>query len=267
MKGRIGLLGGLLAVQLLIVAGLLLRSGLGSDAQAERFLAFAPAEVAKLRVSDADGSVVLLRTTDAGGGHGVFRRGAPHPRAAPHKTVPAMRLAMRPPLRDAGGEADAADAPGTAWRLEGGLPADNDKVNDLLDKLAELAAPWPVATSADSAERFAVTEDNHQTPLGVGGRRGRAGGCVFWAPPQATAGCMPGWLARMRVYSIDFSNYEAPTDVDQWLDKGLLAAAGDPSSIVREGAWRLTQADGAAAQAADAAAHEAEPAQDAGGGD
>ncbi len=269
MKGRIGLLSGLLAVQLLIVAGLLLRSGLGSDAQAERFLAFAPAEVAKLRVSDADGSVVLLRTADAGGGHGVSDGGAaPAGGAAQDSGGDALGNEAAVAGDDdagAGGEADEADAPGAgaAWRLESGLPADNDKVNDLLDKLAELAAPWPVATSADSAERFAVTEDNYQRRL------------VLEDAEDVVAdvflGTSPGYRrvhARVagqdEVYSIDFSNYEAPTDVDQWLDKGLLAAAGDPSSIVRQGAWRLAQADGAAAQATDAAAHEAEPAQDAG---
>lgn len=260
MKGKTGLLGGLLAAQLLIVAALLLRSGLGSDAQAERFLALTPTEVAKLSISDADGSVALLRAADADGGQGASDADAASANGSAQGGA-GDGLGEQADGAGAGGEADAADAPRAAWRLESGLPADDDKVNDLLDKLAELAAPWPVATSADSAERFAVTEDNHQRRL------------VLEDAEDVVAdvflGTSPGYRrvhARVagedEVYSIDFSNYEAPTDADQWLDKGLLAASGDPSSIAREGAWRLTQSAGAAAPATDPAVDEAASGED-----
>ena len=197
MNKRIGWLGGLLAAQLLIVAGLLVGSVTESDAEAERFLAFDPAAVTKFTVAEADEAVLLLRE----------------------------------------GDGDAA-----AWRLESGLPADADKAKELLDKFADMAAPWPVATSSDSAERFEVTESAHQRRL------------TLEADDEVLAdfflGTSPGYrrvharaAGEDEIYSLDFSNYEAPTDTDQWLDKALLASAGEPSSIALEGAWRLAKSE------------------------
>ena len=198
MNKRFGLLGGLLAAQLLIVAGILVGDVVGSDSGAERFLAFDPAAVAKFTVAEADESVLLLRE----------------------------------------GEGDEA-----AWRLPGGLPADGDKVDEVLGKLADLAAPWPVATSGDSAERFEVTESAHQRRL------------TLESADEVVAdfflGTSPGYrrvharaAGEDEVYSVDFSNYEAPTDADQWLDKSLLGSAGEPSGIALDGAWHLSRKEG-----------------------
>ena len=197
MNKRIGWLGGLLAVQLLIVAGLLVGSVTESDAEAERFLAFDPAAVTKFTVAEADEAVLLLRE----------------------------------------GDGDAA-----AWRLESGLPADADKANELLAEFADLAAPWPVATSSDSAERFEVTESTHQRRLTLEN--------ADEVLADFFLGTSPGYrrvharaAGEDEIYSLDFSNYEAPTDADQWLDKALLASAGEPSSIALEGAWRLAKSE------------------------
>ena len=197
MNKRIGWLGGLLAAQLLIVAGLLVGGVTGSDAGAERFLAFDPAAVTKFTVAEADEAVLLLRE----------------------------------------GDGDAA-----AWRLQSGLPADDDKANELLDKFADMAVPWPVATSSDSAERFEVTESDHQRRL------------TLENDDEVLAdfflGTSPGYrrvharaAGEDEIYSLDFSNYEAPADADQWLDKTLLASVGEPSGIVLEGAWRLAKSE------------------------
>lgn len=197
MNKRIGWLGGLLAAQLLIVAGLLVGSVTESDAEAERFLAFDPAAVTKFTVAEADEAVLLLRE----------------------------------------GDGDAA-----AWRLESGLPADADKAKELLDEFADMAAPWPVATSSDSAERFEVTESAHQRRLTLEN--------ADEVLADFFLGTSPGYqrvharaAGEDEIYSLDFSNYEAPTDADQWLDKALLASAGEPSSIALEGAWRLAKSE------------------------
>ena len=205
MNGRIGLLGGLLAAQAVIIAGLLLASGMGSDAGASQLLAFEPANVTELGVSGEEGAVQLTRD-------------------------------------------------GEAWRLADGLPADGGKISELLADLSDLDAPWPVATSDDSAERFEVTEGNHQRRLLIEDEDGPVADLLL--------GTSPGYRrvhARLsgesEVYSIDFSNYEAPTDPDQWLDKALLAAKGEVSSVVLEDAWQLArqggewQIDGAPAEA------------------
>ncbi len=197
MSGRIGLLGGLLAAQVVIIAGLLLASGVGSDAGAPHLLSFDPADVTKLEVSGEEDAVQLVRD-------------------------------------------------GEDWRLADGvldgLPADGGKVSELLSDLSDLAAPWPVATSDDSAERFEVTEGNHQRRLVIEDADGPVADLLL--------GTSPGYRrvhARVsgasEVYSIDFSNYEAPTDADQWLDKALLAAKGQVSSVMLEDAWQLVRQD------------------------
>jgi len=180
MNGRIGLLGGLLAAQAAIIAGLLLASGLGSGAGASQLLSFDPAKATKLRVSGDEGAVQLIRDGED------------------------WRLAQ-------GSEQD-------------GLPADGGKISELLADLSDLEAPWPVATSDDSAQRFEVTEDNHQRRLVIEDEDGPVADLLL--------GTSPGYRrvhARISgqsdVYSIDFSNFEAPTDADQWLDKALLAKA------------------------------------------
>ncbi len=197
MSGRIGLLGGLLAAQVVIIAGLLLASGVGSDASAPHLLSFDPANVTKLEVSGEEDAVQLVRD-------------------------------------------------GEDWRLADGvldgLPADGGKVSELLSDLSDLDAPWPVATSDDSAERFEVTEGNHQRRLVIEDADGPVADLLL--------GTSPGYRrvhARLsgasEVYSIDFSNYEAPTDADQWLDKALLAAKGQVSSVMLEDAWQLARQD------------------------
>ena len=201
MSGRIGLLGGLLAAQVVIIAGLLVASGVGSDASAPHLLSFDPANVTKLSVSGEGETVGMAREGDI-------------------------------------------------WRLQGGtpngtpegLPADGGKISEVLDKLAGLDAPWPVATSDDSAERFEVTEGNHQRRLVIEDADGPVADLLL--------GTSPGYRrvhARVsgasEVYSIDFSNYEAPIDAGQWLDKALLAAKGEVSSVVLEEAWQLARQD------------------------
>ncbi|MCY4213129.1 MAG: DUF4340 domain-containing protein [Gammaproteobacteria bacterium] len=202
MNARIGLLGGLLAAQVAIIAGLLLASGVGTDASAPQLLSFDPAKVTKLRVSGDEGAVQLTRNGE-----------------------------------------DWRLAPGSGQEAADGLPADGGKVSELLADLSDLDAPWPVATSDDSAERFEVTEDSHQRRLVIEDEDGPMADLLL--------GTSPGYRrvhARVSgqndVYSIDFSNFEAPTDADQWLDKALLSARGEVSSVVLEDAWRLDSPDG-----------------------
>ncbi|MCY3639420.1 MAG: hypothetical protein OXH37_00190, partial [Gammaproteobacteria bacterium] len=64
MSGRIGLLGGLLAAQVVIIAGLLLASGVGSDASAPHLLSFDPTNVTKLSVSGEGETVGMARDGD-----------------------------------------------------------------------------------------------------------------------------------------------------------------------------------------------------------
>ena len=193
MKDKLGLLGAVLVVQLLVVAALVIDDALGSAQTAPTLLSFDPDEVVKFNVSTLEDSVQLLK-----------------------------------------GE--------QGWHLDDDLPADDAKVGEVLDKLANVSAPWPVATSSDSAERFEVTEANFQRRL------------VLESADDTLADLMLGTSPGYRrvhvraegedeVYSVDFSNYEVPVDIDQWLDKTLLQASGPISGLTLEASWQLTNDD------------------------
>ena len=192
MNARMRLLGGLLAVQLLAVAGLLIADGMVGGGGATSLLPFEAPGVVKLGIASQEEALALRRGEDG-------------------------------------------------WRLENGLPADEDKIREALNKLLDAPASWPVATSGATAERFEVTEENFQRRLLFETEDGAARTLYL--------GTSPGYRrvhARLdgqnEIYSMDFANYEAPTEAEQWLDKTLLQAEGAVSSVQlqgQDGAWRL----------------------------
>lgn len=126
------------------------------------------------------------------------------------------------------------------WQLPAGVPADAEKVADAIDKLADAAGRWPVANSASTAERFEVTEDNHQRHI------------VLAAGEETVAdvylGTSPGYRkvhARRAdddaVYAIAFANYEAGVTAEDWLDRALLQAEGTVTGVRRDGAFELAK--------------------------
>ena len=128
----------------------------------------------------------------------------------------------------------------SGWQLPDGLPVDETKVDGVIEKLADAAAGWPVATSASVQERFEVAEDNHQRRLTLSG-----GG-----EPVADIylGTSPGYRkAHARrvddddIYAITFSNYEAGTKAADWLDKALLRPNGALTGMRYDGAFDLSK--------------------------
>ena len=120
------------------------------------------------------------------------------------------------------------------------LPADADKVASLLDKLVAAGAPWPVATSAESAKRFEVAADKFQREI-----RLESGGKVV---ADVYLGTSPGFKkvhARRTdsddVYAIAFANYEATARSDDWLDKNILKPDGDVTALARPDHWKLSR--------------------------
>ncbi|MDE0349571.1 MAG: DUF4340 domain-containing protein [Gammaproteobacteria bacterium] len=131
-----------------------------------------------------------------------------------------------------------------AWTVAGGLPADANKVDRVLDKLADAEGGWPVATSDSAMTRFEVTEDEYQRHIVVG-----AGDDTLADVYLGTSPSYQRVHARHAsggpVYAIDFSNYEAGAKVSDWLKKSLLQPDGTLQSIARAGeqGWTLTSAD------------------------
>ena len=129
-------------------------------------------------------------------------------------------------LSVSGGQGEVALAKkDDAWQLPEGLPADGAKVDGVIEKLADAAGGWPVATSASVHERFELTEDNHQRRVKLS-----AGGDTV---ADIYLGTSPGYRkthARRAddddIYAITFSNYEAGMKESDWLDKSLLRPDG-----------------------------------------
>ena len=131
---------------------------------------------------------------------------------------------------------------GDAWHLPEGLPADASKVDRVLEKLSDAAGGWPVASKASTAERFEVTEDNHQRHVTL--RTGDDTLADFYL------GTSPGYRkAHARhtddddIYAITFSNYEAGVKESDWLDKSLLRPDGTLTGVERVDEFAMTKAD------------------------
>ena len=149
-------------------------------------------------------------------------------------------------IRITGDDEDAATLMLTrgeaGWSLPEGLPADGNKVRDVLDKLAGLSSPWPVATSSSAAERFQVTAEDYQRHVVLA----VDGGTVA----DLYLGTSPGYQqvhARRAndeaVYSVGISNYQLPAGADEWLDKTLLQPEGEISAVHRQDAWELSRGE------------------------
>ena len=128
------------------------------------------------------------------------------------------------------------------WALASGMPADDEKMTGVLSKLHELKRSWPVATSSAIQNRFEVGDDKHQRHV------------QLYASEDLQAdfylGTSPGYrrvhareIDSGDIFSIDFSNYEIPTTVDEWLDKTLLGASGEVTEVAREDSWRLNKGE------------------------
>lgn len=146
----------------------------------------------------------------------------------------------------------------TGWQFvePSTIPADDEKITKVLEKLSNLGSPWPVATSATSRTRFEVTQENHQRNVQLS-----AGDSLV---ADLYLGTSPGYRrvhARSgdddEVYSVDFANFEVPAAQDDWLDKSLLQAE-DITAVALTQGWSLTRdgenwlVDGAPADAEEA---------------
>ena len=124
------------------------------------------------------------------------------------------------------------------WTLPDSQPVDAEKVGQLLDKLLAASAPWPVATSTESAKRFEVAPDKFQREIQLLARDQVVGDLYFGTSP----GFKKVHVRRADsddVYAVAFANYEATTRADDWIDKALLKPNGDVTALTRPDHWRV----------------------------
>lgn len=138
-------------------------------------------------------------------------------------------------------ERDAQDAPlllerGDDGWVNDGRPVDDQRVQQLLDRLAGLDSPWPVATTQAAAERFEVTDDGYAKYIELLSADG--------AVAQLLLGTSPGFKrihARLpdqdAIYSIAFASLDAPVAAGEWLDKTLLGSTLKVRRLARLNHW------------------------------
>jgi hypothetical protein len=175
MKKWISILGGLLAVQLIVaVAVNVSDQDYGAFEAKEKLLGFDKQKVNRLLIEDDKESVTLRKS-------------------AGQWVLP-----------------DADD-----------FPAMQKSVDDLLDKLAGLEKGWPVATTSGASRRFRVADDDYEHRV------------TLYAGDEVAArlyiGTSPGFRkVHIRperedaVFVAELNAWEVDTQVDAWIDKGLL---------------------------------------------
>ena len=132
---------------------------------------------------------------------------------------------------------------GGQWILPDGNPANGEKVDRVIGKLADSGADWPVATTQNAAKRFEVTDTTFQKHISIySGDDMLADVYLGTSPSFRKVHARLG--NRNDIYSIEFSNYEAGTSPSSWLDRDLLQPSGAIKSFERIGAYKLAQVDG-----------------------
>lgn len=129
------------------------------------------------------------------------------------------------------------------WALPDGNPADERKIERVLERLAGASGGWPVATSEGTAKRFEVTKDGFQKHISV------------FAGDETLADIYVGTSPSFRlvharavsggpVHAIEFANHDASTTPNSWLDKSLLRPQGTITSLELVDAYVLTKDEG-----------------------
>ena len=144
------------------------------------------------------------------------------------------------------------------WQLaDNSLPADTQKVVDELNKLQQLKAGWPVASTQSSHERFEVSDDTFQRHVELYQGDNKVA--------ELYLGSSPGFrqinIRRPgddNVYNATLATYEFPLDDQGWLDRSLLAVkdistikGSDYTLKKADKNWQLLTADGQSTEQVD----------------
>lgn len=107
------------------------------------------------------------------------------------------------------------------WRLDLGLPADDKKVDALLGVLLAKDPGFPIADSDIAAKRFEVSETEFQRKIIVSSPEGQATAYLGSAPALRKVHARRD--GETEVFVLPFSSFDAPVDIDSWLDTRLLS--------------------------------------------
>lgn len=109
------------------------------------------------------------------------------------------------------------------WRLPdaGSFPADTDRVQGLIDRLAGAQRGWPEATTAEAATRFKVAADRFERKLSLR----KAGNTVATVFLGGSPGLRKTYLrvdGDPEIHTIGIAQHEVEVKVDNWIDTNAL---------------------------------------------
>ncbi len=123
------------------------------------------------------------------------------------------------------------------------FPASQGLVSGLLDKLAGMEKGWPVATTAEAARRFKLTEADHMRRIVL-----KSGGEQV---AELMIGTSPSFRqAHVRLAAVDeihtarIAVHDAGTRGEEWMDREFLKIDRDAIEAIAVGDARLEKLDG-----------------------
>ena len=128
------------------------------------------------------------------------------------------------------------------WQLGDGLPAAQNKVGDLLKELGGLRGDWPVATTADAAKRFEVSDEKFKRKIRLlSGDKELVVLYMGTSPSFKQAHLRKG--GSDAIYAARIDEFALGTNRDSWLDPGLMRPQGDILAL-QIGEHKVAKADG-----------------------
>lgn len=131
------------------------------------------------------------------------------------------------------------------WILPGSsdFPANGAKVNTLFRELAQLKKGWPIATTAEAAQRFKVADGIHERRIEL-----KSGGKLVGELLLGTSPAFRQVHARVsgdnKVYNVAFANYEAGARTEDWMNRDFLNIPQDKITSISVGDVTLERKDG-----------------------
>ncbi len=115
-----------------------------------------------------------------------------------------------------------------------GFPANQDLVSKLVDKLVGLKKGWPVATTSEAADRYKVTEKNHERRIVLkNGDRELAELLIGTSPTYREVHARPGGDGP--VYNVGMAAYDAGSRGEEWMNREYLQIPEDKIASVSVG--------------------------------
>ncbi len=135
------------------------------------------------------------------------------------------------------------DGDDALWTTADDFPANQGKITGLLDKLKELKTSFPVATSESAYERFKLADDDFERHITLE-QDGKALGSLYLGSGAGARRTHARYGDDPAVYALNIGAYDAPGELGEWLDKGVLQLKADALKTVTLGEVEVEKVDG-----------------------